>query len=130
MAASGVGQLVLFIDGILKKDGFLKILKENVRQSAEKFGIRATFKFYQDNDSKHSSRLCQEWALYNIPKMLHPSPQSPDLNVIENLWDVHQRPISSVQELRLRLQEERAKISPKYTRHPVLISINVVVCGE
>lgn len=123
MAASGVGQLV-FIDEKLNKEGYLKILKNNVRQSAEQLGIGSTFKYYQDNDPKHASRLCQEWAIYNIPKVLHPPPQSPDMNVIENLWDllerqVHQRPVSSVAELRIRLQEEWAQISPAYTRNLV-----------
>ncbi len=50
--------------------------------------------------------------------VLHPT-QSPDLNPIENLWDeldhrVHERPISSIPELRERLQEEWAKLSLEY----------------
>ena len=49
-------------------------------------GIRDTFKFYQDND-KHKSRIVQEYLLYKCPKVLHRSPESPDLNPIENLWD-------------------------------------------
>lgn len=120
MAASGVGQLV-FVEGIMKKEGYLKILQNNVRQSAEKLGIRDTFKFYQDNDPKHAARVCQEWALYNLPKVLHPPAQSPDFNVIENLWDhldqkVHERPVSSVTELRRRLVDEWEKITPEYCR--------------
>ncbi len=47
--------------------------------------------------------------------------QSPDLIPIENLWDeldhrVHERSISSIPELRERLQEEWAKMSLEYTQ--------------
>ncbi len=59
----GVGNLV-FIDGTLNKEGYLKILRDNVLQSEEKMGLGHHFKFWQDNDPKHKSRLCQEWLLH------------------------------------------------------------------
>ena len=49
--------------------------------------IRSSFEFYQDNDPKHKSRIVQEYLLY-CPKVLHSSPQSSDLNPIENLWNL------------------------------------------
>ncbi len=50
-----------------------------------------------------------------------PPPQSLDLNPIENLWDeldhrVHERPISSILELREWLREEWAKLSLEYVQ--------------
>ena len=114
MAASGVGELV-FIEGKMDKMKYLSLLKENLHKSAEKIGIRTCFKFYEDNDPKHNSCIVQEWLLYNCPCVLHPPPQSPDLNPIENLWDeldtrVHSQPISSKEHLKRRLTEEWAKI--------------------
>jgi len=49
--------------------------------------IRDSFKFYQDNDPKHKSRIMQEYLLYNCPKILHSPSQSPDLNPIEKFME-------------------------------------------
>ncbi|XP_066152030.1 uncharacterized protein [Euwallacea fornicatus] len=49
-------------------------------------GVRRTFKFYQDNDPKHTAKIVQEWMLYSCPKVIKTAAQSPDLNLIENVW--------------------------------------------
>ncbi len=100
-STSGVGNLV-FIEGTLNKEGYFKILRDNILQSAKKMDLGHHFKFWQDNDPKHKSQLCQKWLLYQVPHNLNP---------IENLWDeldrcVHERPISSIPELREQLQGE------------------------
>ena len=38
-----------------------KILKTNFKQSAEKMGIKDTFKLYQDNDPKHKAYKVRTW---------------------------------------------------------------------
>lgn len=118
ISAAGMGELV-FIDGIVDKNKYLNILKQNLHKSAINMNIRNSFKFYQDNDPKHKSRIVQEYLLYNCPKVLHPPPQSPDLNPIENLWDYLDRriritPIKSKDELKLRLTEEWSRIPLEY----------------
>lgn len=118
MTAFGVGDLV-FIDGKLNAEKYRDLLRTHLRQSADKLGILDSFKFYEDNDPKHRARSVQEWLLYNCPRVLHPPPQSPDLNPIENLWDeldrkVHTRPIHGLHDLRQRLAEEWYKLSPEY----------------
>lgn len=120
MSAAGVGNLV-FIDGIMDKNVYLDILKKNLKQSAEKLGILNNFKFYQDNDPKHKAHIVREYLLYNCPKVLETPPQSPDINVIENLWQeldvkVRQHAISNKQQLKQILQDEWAKISSDYTK--------------
>jgi hypothetical protein len=109
ISTQGVGDLV-FIDGILDAEGYLELLKSHLRQSANRLGIEHRFKYYEDNDPKHRSRLVQEWLLYNVPKVLHPPPQSPDLNPIENMWNeldrrVHATPVSGKLELKAQLQQ-------------------------
>ncbi|CAH2092269.1 unnamed protein product [Euphydryas editha] len=118
MGATGVGKLV-FIDGIINKESYLNILCQNLKNSANKLGILESFKFYQDNDPKHKSRLVQEWLLYNCPKVLHPPAQYPD-NPIENLWDeldrrIRKHTITSIYELKSTLQEEWHTIPAAYT---------------
>lgn len=118
ISAKGVGNLV-FIDGIMNKESYLKILSENLKQSAEKMGILSTFKLYQDNDPKHKAHIVREWLLYNCPKVINTPSQSPDMNPIENLWDyldrrIRERPVSSKSELKYRLQEEWSKIGVEY----------------
>jgi len=54
ISTKGVKNLV-FIDGIMKRDQYFKILQENYKQSAEKMGIGNTFKLYQDSDPKHKA---------------------------------------------------------------------------
>lgn len=122
-STNGVGTLV-FIDGNMNGDMYVAILKENLRQSAEKLGILSSFKFYQDNDPKHKARKTREWLLYNCPKVLETPPQSPDLNPIENLWDyldkkIRQSSISSKTQLKERLQEEWNKIPPDFMKNLV-----------
>lgn len=85
MSSSGVGNLTI-IDGIMNKEVYLNILKQNLQQSAEKLGIVDTYHFQQDNDPKHTATNVKLWIAYNTPHMLVTPPQN--LNPIEHLWDV------------------------------------------
>lgn len=118
ISACGVGNLV-FIENTMDKNVYLNLLKNNLIASADKMGVTRDFKFYQDNDPKHKARIVQEFLLYKCPKVLHPPPQSPDLNPIENLWDyldrkIRKTPITSILELKERLQYEWDSISIEY----------------
>ncbi|KAJ4441365.1 hypothetical protein ANN_11220 [Periplaneta americana] len=124
MSARGVGNLV-FIDGKMDKYSYLQRLKDNLQQSAEKKGIHDRFAFYQDNGPKNMSYIVQLWSLYHCPKVLHPPPQSPDMNVIEHLWDRLEKqvrkPIKSKLHLKERLQKEWRNVCKVYTRKLVQI---------
>lgn len=119
-SAAGVGELV-FIDGIMDQNVYLNLLKQNLKKSAEKLGIGSSFKFYQDNDPKHTAFKVREWLLYNCPKVLKTPPQSPDINPIENLWhylelQIRKTTISNKNQLKQVLLEEWKKISVKQTQ--------------
>ncbi|CAK9813888.1 Transposable element Tc1 transposase [Anthophora plagiata] len=120
ISAHGVGELV-FIDDILDKNRYLQILQNNLKKSADNMGLQNGIKFYQDNDPKHKSRIVQEFLLYTCKNILHPPPQSPDLNPIENLWDeldrrIRTTPINTKEELKRRLQEEWLRIGQDYLK--------------
>ncbi|GFX52283.1 transposable element Tc1 transposase [Trichonephila clavipes] len=59
MAASGVGKLV-FIDGIMHKMAYLNILQNNLKESADKLGLRSNFIFQLDNDPKYTAFVVKE----------------------------------------------------------------------
>ena len=61
MSSSGVGN-IQFIDGIMDKNAYLDILKRNIKESARKFGIRRHFLFQQDNNPKHTSKVCYDYV--------------------------------------------------------------------
>lgn len=120
ISAAGVGEMAR-IEGTMKKEDYLILLKEHLHRSAEKLGVRDRFKFYQDNDPKHKSHLVRSWLLYNCPKVIDTPPQSPDLNPIENLWAelknrVRNPPVKSKKELERRVTEEWYKIGHEYTK--------------
>lgn len=120
MAASGVGNLV-FIEGTMDKHMYLQVLKDNLLQSAEKLGLEGKFRFYQDNDPKHTSGIVKTWLIWNSPHVVDPPAQSPDINVIENLWaildlEIRKRQISNKNDLKKALLEEWAKIPIETTK--------------
>ncbi|GFU14145.1 transposable element Tcb2 transposase [Trichonephila clavipes] len=122
MAASGMGKLV-FIDGIMHKMAYLNIMQNNLKESADKLGLGSNFIFQQDIDPKHTAFVVKEWLLYHCRSQLNTLPQSPDLNVIENLWShlerAVQNQITGKEQLKLVLQEEWLNIAPETTRHLV-----------
>lgn len=123
MSAAGVGNLH-FINGIMDKFAYLDILKENVQQSAEKLGIGNNFAFYQDNDPKHTSGVAKLWLISNCPKLLQTPAQSPDLNVIEHLWEelarrVYQKKFNTLDQLKVALLEAWNSIEPEVCQNLV-----------
>ncbi|GFW39602.1 transposable element Tcb2 transposase [Trichonephila clavipes] len=84
MASNGVGNLV-FIDGIMNHKLYIDILNNNLKESAKKSGLDGNFIFQQDNYPKHTARNVKMCCLFHCKQQLHTQPQSPDINVIENL---------------------------------------------
>ena len=79
MESSLIGDLC-FIERIIDSKVYLIILEHTLESSAIKLCTSDDFIFYQENNPKHSA--------HPVPylKVLNHLAQSPDLNVIKNLW--------------------------------------------
>ena len=85
ITAFGVGRIVR-IEGNLNKELYTEILEDDVLGSFSDLGLDYhDFYFQQDNDSKHTSKLAQQWFKNNDTDVLPWPPNSPDISIIENL---------------------------------------------
>ena len=65
-----------------------------MKQSAEKMGIKDTFRLYHDNDPKQKAYKVRSWLHYYCAKVIEPPTQPPDMNSLENLWNELERRVS------------------------------------
>ncbi|CAI9724061.1 Hypothetical predicted protein [Octopus vulgaris] len=84
-SSSGTGNLVN-VQGVMRKGDYIRILDENVKESAEKLQLNHNWKYQQDNDPKHTTKVVKKLFKDNDIYVLEWLSQSPDLNPIENLW--------------------------------------------
>ncbi len=108
--AGKVGDLY-HVHGILNQHGYHSILQRHAVPSGQRLIGHG---FQQDNDPKHTSKLCKSYLerkqSAGIMSVMEWPPQSPDLNSIELLWeeldrDVRKKCPTSVNHLWAILQE-------------------------
>jgi hypothetical protein len=119
-AAAGVGNIE-YIDGIMDAAYYTDILDRNLKESAEKIGLRRNYTFQQDSDPKHTSKLAKNFFKEKKVEVLEWVPQSPDLNPIEHLWDyvkreVKKTPCSNRSELMLQISAAWDNIGTEVTQ--------------
>ncbi|XP_026849668.1 uncharacterized protein LOC113566779 [Drosophila persimilis] len=115
ISAAGVGNLV-FVDRKITQKKHLSILKENVIQHAQQFGIRK-FHYYQNNNIDHDADI-QYWTIWKCPHVIKPPSYDLDINIVDNLWEILDQNIifhSIIDEndLKAALSQEWKKITPE-----------------
>jgi transposase len=90
ITAKGMGRLFR-IEGIMCAPEYVDILKKQLGGTLKDLNIKCTGKngyiFQQDNDPKHTSKLATEHFTKKKIKKLAWPPSSPDMSIIEHVWD-------------------------------------------
>ena len=115
-AAGGTGALHK-IDGIIKKENYVDIVKQHLKTSVRKLKLCRKLVFQMDKHPKHTSKVVAKWLKDNKVKVLEWPSQSANLNPIENVWAelkkcVRARRPRNLTQLHQFYQEEWAKIHP------------------
>ena len=105
----GKSELV-FMDGTLTQVGYMDIIRNNLLPFARQT-YRDNFILIQDNATTHKARRTMELLAQEQVEVMDWPPMSPDMNVIEHVWDYlglqirrMDNPPTTVPELRLALQ--------------------------
>lgn len=119
----GVGKLYR-VDESMDSTQYIKILEKSLLDDFLSKGLDiGNYIFVQDNATCHSSKMTKKWlSEQNIKTIVWP-PNSPDLNIIENVWSILKRAVSKRQteifdkdSLFRIVEEEFNKISLDYIR--------------
>ncbi len=117
MSSAGVGPLC-FLKSTVNADIYQEILEHFMLPSADKLYGDADFIFQQDLAPAHTAKGTKRWFNDHGVTVLDWPANSPDLNLIENLWGIVKRKMrdtrpNNADELKAAIKETWASIPPQ-----------------
>jgi len=106
---------------IMNTEFYVNIISRHIPEINSMLGN--DWRFQQDNDPKHTSRIAKAYLQENVPEMLEWPSNSPDLNPIENLWAIVKR---NVEKRMPRNIEDLEFMKEEWQNIPDSIVINLV----
>jgi transposase len=121
---NGVGE-ISFIEGTMNSAKYISILESSYPETLKKNNMSPKESiFQQDNDPKHTSRMTKRWLSCNKINILEWPSCSPDMNLIENVWEYVDRRIrnsptkpKNLGELKERIREIWYAIPSDYIKN-------------
>lgn len=115
---------IVRIEGNMDKFLYCEILQDDLLGTFDDLDMDpCNFIFQQDNNPKHTSGIARAWFEKNHVTVLRWPPSSPDMNIIEHIWDYldrqilkHNPPPYNEEQLRQALREEWDRMDVEFLR--------------
>ena len=78
----------ILLKGTMTVLKYMGILRSNLKASAQKFGLKTSFVFQQNNYPKNTAHKTREWLFCNAPLQLKILSESSEIP-IENLYSIN-----------------------------------------
>jgi transposase len=94
----------------MDSDYYVGILENNLIHNAKR-QFNNKWRLQQDHDPKHRSSKTERWLTANVPAVMNWPSNSPDMNPIENIWNIMKHRIEkrkpiNINELKTFIDEE------------------------
>lgn len=121
VTAEGMGELHRVVGNMNAVD-YVQILDKNIPKTLRKHRLKvrgpSAILFQQDNDPKHRSKAAEAWFMRKKLRKLPWPSYSPDMNIIEHVWDQLDRLIRARDQLPRNLEELWQALQEEWVNFP------------